>query len=137
VKTSEDNVERWTIKQRSTRRENQWRNDIASECNLLSAEDNRGIGRERRKRARVLGFRRIQVETGPAEVRGLSPRRPGGRGNNFNHSVVALMFYEDTYAFLWSVESQFVRETELFFHCPLSRFLCLRLLPLPRLFTAS
>lgn len=37
--------------------------------------------------------------------------------------VVALMFYEDTYAFLWSVESQFVRETELFFRCPLSRSL--------------
>lgn len=33
------------------------------------------------------------------------------------------MFYEDTYAFLWSVESQFVRETELFFRYPLSRSL--------------
>lgn len=32
-----------------------------------------------------------------------------GRGNNFNHSRrAALMFYEDSYAFLWSVESQFV-----------------------------
>lgn len=70
------------------RRENQWANDIASECNLLSAEDNRGIGRERRKRERVRGLEDLdecELKRVRRKYEGFL-RDAGGRGNNFNHS---------------------------------------------------
>jgi len=106
----------------------------SSECNLLSVADNRGIGRGRRRWTRV--------RPGPGRIRGsgTSPveTRRGGtllslslslslfllrRGAVVEETisiipVVALMFYEDTYAFLWSVQSQFVWETELFSRRP-------------------
>lgn len=72
-------------------------------------------------RTRVLPMIRTRIiRTGPsspAEVRGLSlSRRAGVVGETISIvPVVALMFYEDTYAFLRSVESQFVWENRTLF----------------------
>lgn len=87
-------------------------------CPRKTIVRDRPVARDRRERVFVRAdLERIPAENGSSDgsTKGFL-RDARGRGNNFNHSRrTALMFYEDTYAFLWSVKSQFVWETELSF----------------------